>query len=73
MTDAASFSNRAEARRRYEEANFIRLGQNKEERKAERRQRMMATGNQLERELLSFGRYRMPTEGGKILNKNQNK
>lgn len=54
-------SRRAEARRQYEEKHFVRLGLSREERKAERMQRHQSlAGNQLERELLKFGQYRLP-------------
>jgi hypothetical protein len=59
-------SKQKEARRRYEETNFVRLPPTKEERKAEkqRRQQIGGAGNQLERELLTFGRYRLPDDAG---------
>jgi U3 small nucleolar ribonucleoprotein protein LCP5 len=51
-------SRQEEARRRYEEANFVRLGMSRVERKAHRQRIHLGGGNQLERELLSFGHFR---------------
>lgn len=61
---SSDFSRKAEARRRYEETHFVRLGQSREERKAEKMRRHQSlAGNQLERELLTFGQYRLPGTG----------
>ncbi|CAK5066753.1 unnamed protein product [Meloidogyne enterolobii] len=56
-------SRHAEARRRYEETNFVRLGMSREERKAaKKRKHNTSMVDELEK-LLEFGRYRIDNDG----------
>ncbi|KAF7638152.1 hypothetical protein Mgra_00002378 [Meloidogyne graminicola] len=55
-------SYKAQARKRYEESNFVRLGMSREERKAAKRRKHNTSMVDELGKLLEFGRYKVPTE-----------